>query len=128
MTTGLWKVAGCQRKSLPTWLVSAGYSAWHFFTDGVFSIKYPWTGRLLWQLSCLLQNFLTTLWPTSCYCEWWDLPQKSTKKPVFNPKSEYFLQFETLMTQKLNNTYSACKVSSACKGTPEESFYFLYCV
>ena len=24
---GLSKVAGCQRKSLPTWLVSAGYSA-----------------------------------------------------------------------------------------------------
>ena len=22
----------------------AGYSAWHFFTDGVFEIKYPWTG------------------------------------------------------------------------------------
>ena len=33
---GLSKVAGCQRKWLPTWLVSASYSAWHFFTDGVF--------------------------------------------------------------------------------------------
>ena len=22
-------------------VVSAGYSAWHFFTDGVFKIKYP---------------------------------------------------------------------------------------
>ena len=29
--------------------------------DDVFSIKYPWTGRLLSQLSRLLQNFLTTL-------------------------------------------------------------------
>ena len=29
-------VAGYQRKSLPTWLVLAGYSAWHFFTGGVF--------------------------------------------------------------------------------------------
>ena len=26
-----------------------------------FKIKYPWTGHLLWQLSHLLQNFLTTL-------------------------------------------------------------------
>ena len=26
-----------------------------------FQIKYPWTGRLLWQLSLLFQNFLTTL-------------------------------------------------------------------
>ena len=33
---GLSKEAGCQRKSPPIWLVSAGYSAWHFFTDGVF--------------------------------------------------------------------------------------------
>ena len=31
--SGLSKVASCQRKSLPTWLVSTGYSAWHFFTD-----------------------------------------------------------------------------------------------
>ena len=33
---GLSKVAGCWRKSLPTWLVSTGYSAWHFFTNGIF--------------------------------------------------------------------------------------------
>ena len=45
----------------PTWLVSASYSTWHFSTNGVFEIKYPWTGRLLWQLSRLLQNFLITL-------------------------------------------------------------------
>ena len=31
--SGLWKVASCRQKSLPTWLVSTGYSAWHFFTD-----------------------------------------------------------------------------------------------
>ena len=43
----LSKIAGCQRKSLTTWLVLASYSAWHFFTDGVFQIEYPWTGRLL---------------------------------------------------------------------------------
>ena len=32
--------------------------------------------------------------------------KKQTKKPVFNPKSKHFLQFATLMTQKLNNTYN----------------------
>ena len=58
---GLSKVAGCQPISLLTWLVLAGYSAWHFFTGGVFKIKYCWTGLLLWQLSHLLQTFLTTL-------------------------------------------------------------------
>ena len=52
---------GCRQKLPPTWLVFAGYSAWHFFMDNFFKIKYPWTGRLLWQLSCLLQYFLTTL-------------------------------------------------------------------
>ena len=34
--TGLSKVAGCRQKSPPTWLESAGYSAWHFFMDGIF--------------------------------------------------------------------------------------------
>ena len=53
-------------KIAPTWLESASYSAWRFPTDGVFQIKYPWTGRLLWQFSRLLQNFLTTL-NTSIY-------------------------------------------------------------
>ena len=64
MQSGLSKVAGCQRKSPPTWLVSAGFSAWHFFMDDVFEIKYPWTGGLFWQLGHLLQNFLTTLCST----------------------------------------------------------------
>ena len=32
----LLKVASCRRKLPPIWLVSASYSAWHFFTDGVF--------------------------------------------------------------------------------------------
>ena len=35
MCPRLSKVAGCWRKSLPTWLVFAGYSTWHFFTDDV---------------------------------------------------------------------------------------------
>ena len=38
--TGLSKVSGCWRKSTHTWLVSASYSAWHFFMDGVVQIKY----------------------------------------------------------------------------------------
>lgn len=57
----LSKVASYQQKSLPTRLVSATYSVWHFFTDGAFKIKYPWTGCLLLKLSCLFQNFLTSL-------------------------------------------------------------------
>ena len=60
-SAGLSKVAGCRQKLPPTWLVLAGYSAWHFFMEGIFSIKYPWTGHLLWQLSHLLQNVLKTL-------------------------------------------------------------------
>ena len=34
--SGLSIVAGCQQKLLPTWLVSASYSAWYFFTDGIY--------------------------------------------------------------------------------------------
>ena len=52
----------------PPWVVKSsqllvldGYSAWHFFTDGVIKIECPWTGHLFWQLSHLLQNFLTTM-------------------------------------------------------------------
>ena len=33
LNTVLSKVASCRRKSPPIWLVSAGYSARHFFTD-----------------------------------------------------------------------------------------------
>ena len=32
--------------------------------------------------------------------------KKKTKKPVFNPKSKHFLQFATLMAQKLNKTHN----------------------
>ena len=58
--SGLSKVDSCWRKSPPTWLVWARYSAWHFIYGWRF-LKYPWTGCLLWQLSHLLENFLTTL-------------------------------------------------------------------
>ena len=60
-SAALSKVAGCWQKSRPAWLVSASYSAWHFLTDRIFWIKCPWTSCLLWQLSHLLQNFLTTV-------------------------------------------------------------------
>ena len=36
-TSGLSKQAGCWGKSPSTWLLSAGYSAWHFFVDGCLS-------------------------------------------------------------------------------------------
>ena len=36
VSKSLSKVAGCRRKLPPTWLESVGYSAWHFFTDGIF--------------------------------------------------------------------------------------------
>ena len=42
--SGLSKVAGCRRKLPSTWSVLTGYSAWHFFTDGIFLKKYPWVG------------------------------------------------------------------------------------
>ena len=37
--TRLSKVAGCQQKVPHKWLVSASYSAWHFFADDVFLKK-----------------------------------------------------------------------------------------
>ena len=39
LISGLSKVASCQQKTLPTWLVWAGYYAWQFFTDGIFLNK-----------------------------------------------------------------------------------------
>ena len=32
---GLSEVASCEQKSPPTWLISAGYSAWHFFLKNI---------------------------------------------------------------------------------------------
>ena len=39
LSSGLSKVASCQQKMPPTWLVWASYSAWQFFTDGIFLNK-----------------------------------------------------------------------------------------
>ena len=49
----LSKVAGCQQKLPPTWLVSAGYSAWHFLTDSVVlnKISLDWLLTLATQPS-----------------------------------------------------------------------------
>ena len=44
---GLSKVPCCRQKSPPTWLLSAGYSAWHFFMEWRFlnkiSLDWPLT-------------------------------------------------------------------------------------
>ena len=39
LSSGLSKVASCQKKSPPTWLVWASYSAWQFFMDGIFFLN-----------------------------------------------------------------------------------------
>ena len=60
---GLSKVAGCRRKSPPTKLVSAGYSAWHFFTDGVFLNKIS----LDWLLILITQPSISKLCDNATY-------------------------------------------------------------
>ena len=65
--SGLSKVAGCRRKSLPTWLVSASYSARHF--------PYGW--RFLSKISLDWLLTLTT--------------QPSTSKLSDNPEVHYEL-------------------------------------
>ena len=58
--SGLSKVAGCRRNLPPTWSVSASYSAWHFFMDGIFlKISLDWPLTLTTQLS--ISKILTTL-------------------------------------------------------------------
>ena len=53
LRAGLSKVAGCRQKLPPTWLVLAGYSAWHFCTDDVFlqKISLDWLLTLITQPS-----------------------------------------------------------------------------
>ena len=53
LRAGLSKVAGCRQKLPPTWLVLAGYSAWHFCTDDVFlhKISLDWLLTLTTQPS-----------------------------------------------------------------------------
>ena len=83
---GLSKVAGCQRKSPSTWLVSAGYSAWHFFTwcflnkisldwpltlttqpsTSKFSDNPAYTSWSLPHLKTLLRH-----WSNVCYIKGW---------------------------------------------------------
>ena len=61
--TGSSKVAGCWRKSPPTWLVLAGYSAWDFFTDGIFlnkiSLDWPLTLTTQPSTSKISDNLVT---------------------------------------------------------------------
>ena len=65
-STGLSKVAGCRWKSRPTWLVSAGYSAWHFFMDDVFQLK-----SLYWPFTLITQPSTSKLSdnPASTACD-----------------------------------------------------------
>ena len=62
--TGLSNVAGCRRKSPPTWLVSVCYSAWHFSTDNVFlskiSLDWPLTLKTQPSTSKLSDNLEET--------------------------------------------------------------------
>ena len=44
-------------EKIATYLVSFGKLLCLAFLYGWCFLKYPWTGRLLWQLSSLLQNF-----------------------------------------------------------------------
>ena len=50
MYAGLSKVAGCPRKLSPTWLVTAGYSAWHTWRF-LNRISLDWPLTLTTQLS-----------------------------------------------------------------------------
>ena len=50
-------------KIVPTWLVSAGYSAWHFSTDGVFLNKIS----LDWPLTLTTQSSTSKLSDNSDY-------------------------------------------------------------
>ena len=68
---GLSKVAGCRNKSPPTWLVSAGYSAWHFFTDDAFLNKnIPWLTTYFNNSAIYFKTFwqpwASALSPTNC--------------------------------------------------------------
>ena len=79
MYLGLSKGAGCRRKSWPTWLVSAGYSDWHFFTDGIFlnKISLDWPLTLTTQLAVCFKTFWQPcVWEIFLTCRffymfWW---------------------------------------------------------
>ena len=94
--------------------------------DGIFFKKHPWTGRLLWQLSRLLQNILTTLCHVSvkkltgeCMFlrkqDYWELMvgggggvEYNIKQTFFNGKQRYILYtaniFKTHMYTEPYNT------------------------
>ena len=64
LSAGVSKVAGCWWKSLLTWLILVDYSAWHFFTYGVFvktSLDWPLTLTTELSTSNLLDNHVSDL-------------------------------------------------------------------
>ena len=63
---GLSKVAGCRQISPPTQLVSADYSAWHFFMDGIVLKKYPWTQAAYFDNSVV---YFKTFWQPPWACD-----------------------------------------------------------
>ena len=75
-SVGLSKVAGCRRKSPPTWLVSAGYSAWHFFTGSVFlkKISLDWSLTLTTQPSTSKHSDNPDVKARTFQAEGFDLP------------------------------------------------------
>ena len=107
------KVASCWWKLRPTWLVLASYSAWYFFTDGGFETKYPLTGRLLWQLSRLLQNFLTTLLYTddrSISEKYGAMPSTSSDSSILDKRYMSSLLF----TKRGSSPYTGREFQTSC--------------
>ena len=98
--TWLSKVSGFRPKLLPIWLVSASYSAWHFFTDRIFKLKYDWTLPLilttqpptskLYDNPALNVLLFARQFPSS-------LPGNSLCCPVYVTARDIFLGFHNLM-------------------------------
>ena len=78
------------------------YTCVQYFRRDFLSPWFPQYGNTCWQTMIINKDDdqqAATVNGAICH-------KKRTKKPVFNPKSKHFLQFATLMTQKLNNTYN----------------------
>ena len=98
---GLSKVAGCWRKSPPTWLVSAGYSAWYFFTDGFLNKM-----SLDWPLTLTTQSSTSKLS---------DNPGASPPPP----RSDHGHQRKTLHTNQKFNQAKAIELKEKQQGKYE---------
>ena len=54
---GLKGLNSCRAKIASICLVLAGYSAWHFFTDGISQIKYHWAGHFFDNSAIYFKTF-----------------------------------------------------------------------